>query len=107
MDMFDYLKPIQRNFNPDAYILQIGTNDLTTNKKQDEICSEISRLVKVRKKNKNKIVISTIVPREDACNTKVKKDNSLLKEFYENNGIDLILHDNINAKRHLNKTTPQ
>ena len=50
VDMFDYLKPIQRDFNPDAYILQIGTNDLTTNKKQDEICSEISRLVKVRKK---------------------------------------------------------
>ena len=60
----------------------------------------MSRFVK---KNKNKIVISTIFPREDACNTKVKKDNSLLKEFYENNGIDLILHANINAKRYLNK----
>ena len=29
----------------------------------------------------------------DACNTKVEKVNSLLKEFCENNGIDLILHD--------------
>ena len=29
----------------------------------------------------------------DACNTKVEKVNSLLKEFCENNGIDLILYD--------------
>ena len=101
--MFDYVKPIQRDFDPDAYILHIGTNDLTTDKKPDEICSEISRLVKVLKINKNKIVISAIVPRGDACNTKVEKVNSLLKEFCENNGIDLILHVNIIVKRHLNK----
>ena len=94
LDMFDYVKPIQRDFDPDAYILHIGTNDLTTDKKPDEICSEILRLVKVLKTNENKIVTSTIVPRGDACNAKVEKVNSLLKEFCENNGIDLISHDN-------------
>ena len=47
VDMFDCVKPTQRNFDPDAYILHIGTNDLTTYKKLDKICSEISRLVKV------------------------------------------------------------
>ena len=31
--IFDYVKPIQRDFDPDAYILHIGTNDLTTDKK--------------------------------------------------------------------------
>ena len=103
MDMFDYVKPIQRDFDPDAYILHIGTNDLTADKKPDEICSEILRIVKVYKTNKNKIVISTIVPSGDACNTKVEKFKSLLKGFCENNGIDLILHDNANVKRHLKK----
>ena len=39
--MFDYVKPIQRDFDPDIYILYIGTDDLTTDKKPDEICSEI------------------------------------------------------------------
>ena len=34
VDMFDYVKPIQRDFVPDAYILHIGTNDLTTEKNQ-------------------------------------------------------------------------
>ena len=33
MDMFDYVKPIQRDFDPDTYILHIGTNNLTTDKK--------------------------------------------------------------------------
>ena len=103
VDMFDYIKPIQRDFDPDAYILHIGTNDQRTDKKPDEICSEISQLVKVLKTNENKIVISTMVPRGDACNTKVEKVDSLLKEFCENNDIDLILHNNINAKRHLSK----
>ena len=53
--MFDYVKPIQRDFDPDIYILYIGTDDLTTDKKPDEICSEIFQLVKVLKTNKNKL----------------------------------------------------
>ena len=71
--MLDYVKPIQRDFDPDTYILHIGTNNLTTDKKPDEICSELLRLVKVLKANKNKIVISTIVPRGDACVTQKSK----------------------------------
>ena len=39
MDMFDYVKPVQKDFDPDAYILHIGTNDLTIDKKPGEICS--------------------------------------------------------------------
>ena len=27
--MFDYVKPTERDFDPDTYILHIGTNDLT------------------------------------------------------------------------------
>ena len=80
--------------------VRMSTSDLTADKKPDEICSEISQLVKVLYANKNKIVISNIVPRGDACNTKVEKVNSLLKKFCENNSIDLISHDNINVKRH-------
>ena len=83
--------------------VRMSTSDLTADKKPDEICSEISQLVKVLFANKNKIVISNIVPRGDACNTKVEKVNSLLKKFCENNSIDLISHDNINVKRNSNK----
>ena len=42
VDMFDYVKPILRNFDSDAYILHTGINDLTRDKKPGNICSEIS-----------------------------------------------------------------
>ena len=32
----NYVKPIRRDFDPDAYILYIRTNDQTTDKKPDE-----------------------------------------------------------------------
>ena len=38
VDMFDYVKPIQRDFDPDAYVLHIGTDDLTADKKPDMTC---------------------------------------------------------------------
>ena len=84
-------------------MIHIGTNGLGTDKPPDEIFSEILRLIKELKTDKNKIVVSTIVPRGDAYNTQAKKVNTMLKEFCENNGIDTVSHDNINVKKLLNK----
>ena len=79
VDMFDYVKPIQRDLDPEAYVFHIGTNDLPTDKTSDEISSEILRLIKQFKMDKNKIVLSTIVPRGDVFNTNVEKVNTLPK----------------------------
>ena len=49
------------------------------------------------KTDKNKIVVSTIVPRGDAYNTKVEKVNTLLQGFCENDGTDRISHHDINV----------
>ena len=38
MDMFDYVKPIQRDLDPDAYVIHIGKNNLTTDKTPYKIC---------------------------------------------------------------------
>ena len=103
VDMLDYVKPIQRDLDPEAYVINIGTNDLTTDKTLDEIFSEILHLIKELKTDKNKTVVSTIVPMGDAYNTKAEKVNTLLKEFCENSSNDTISHDNINVKKHLNK----
>ena len=62
VDMLDYVKPIKRDLDPEVYVIHIGTNDLGTDKTPDEI-SEILRLIKELKTDKNKIVVSTIVPR--------------------------------------------
>ena len=103
VDMLDYVKPIEKDFDPEVYVIHIGTNDLTTDKTLDEIFSEILCLIKGLKTDKNKIVVSTIVPRGAACNTNAEKLNTLLKEICENNGIETISHDNINMNKHLSK----
>ena len=61
VDMFDYVTSIQRDLDPEAYVIHIGTNNLMTDKTPDEIFSEILRLIKELKTDKNKIVVTTIV----------------------------------------------
>ena len=49
VDMFYYAKPVQKDFDPDAYILHIGTNDLTTDKNQTKSAQkyrDLSRFLK-------------------------------------------------------------
>ena len=40
IDMYDYIKPTQRNFKPETFILHGGTNDLPLNKSPKEISEE-------------------------------------------------------------------
>ena len=72
--MFDYVKPIQRDLDAEAYMIHIGTYNLTTDKAPNEICSEILRLIKELKTDKNEIVVSNIVPRVDTGNAKLKNN---------------------------------
>ena len=37
VDMLDYVKPIQKDLDPETYVIHICTNDLTTDKTPDEI----------------------------------------------------------------------
>ena len=72
-DMLDHVKPIKRDLDPEAYVIHIGTNDLGTNKTRNEIFAEILSLMKDLKTDKNKIVVSTIVPRGTLIIQKLKK----------------------------------
>ena len=49
--MFAYIKPTQRDFNPDVYILYVGTNDLSSNKSPEKISLDILNLAKSMKLN--------------------------------------------------------
>ena len=57
VDMLGYVKLIKRDLDPEAYVIHICTNDLGTDKTPDEIFSEILRLIKELKTDKNKIVV--------------------------------------------------
>ena len=63
IDMVGYLKPTQIDFNPDVYLLQVGTNDLTSNKSPEQISLEILILANSLKLDNNTVIISSIVPR--------------------------------------------
>ena len=50
--MYDYIKPIQRDFKPEIFDLPFGTNDLPLNKSQKEISEDIVTLAESKKKKK-------------------------------------------------------
>ena len=43
-DMLDYIKPTKRDFNPDVYLLHVGTNDLSSNMSPEQISMDILNL---------------------------------------------------------------
>ena len=65
VDMLDYIKPTQRDFNPDVYLLHVGTNDLTFNKSPEQISLDILNLANFLKLDDNTVIVSSIVPSND------------------------------------------
>ena len=101
--MYDYIKPTQRDFKPEMFILHVGTNDLPLNKSPKEISEDIVTLAESMKTENNKIIVSSIVCRADSFREKVGKVNAHLEEICAEKDIAIITHSNINLKRHLNK----
>ena len=54
VDLFDYIRSIQRYIDSEAYVVHIGTYDLRAYKTPNETCSEILLLIKELKADKNK-----------------------------------------------------
>ena len=102
--MYDYIKPTQRNFKPEIFILHGGTNDLPLNKSPKEISEDKVTLAESMKTENNKIIVSSIVCRADSFREKVGKVNAHLEEICAEKDIAIITHSNINPKRHLNKS---
>ena len=97
-DMFDYVKPTQTDFNPEVYILQVGTNDLSSDKLPKQISLDILNLVKFLKLN---CCSPDIVPRDDVCKKKADEVSSNFEQLYKVINIEIISHRSVNPKRHL------
>ena len=65
IDMLDYIKPTKRDFNPDVYLLHVGTNDLSSSKSPEQISMDILNLAYSLKLDNNTVIVSSIVPRDD------------------------------------------
>ena len=72
INMEDYTKPTKRNFKPDLHILHAGTNDLSLDDTPEVISSCIIDIGKSLMTEKNKIIISNIIPRGDKNKEKGK-----------------------------------
>ena len=79
-DMYDHIKPTQRNFQPNVYISHVGTNDLPTDMTPEEISEKIITFSKHLKSEHNEVVVSGIVPRGDSYKEKVEAVNKVLKD---------------------------
>ena len=104
IDMYDYIKPTQRDFKPEIFILYVGTNDLALNKSPKEISEDILTLAKFMKTENNKIIVPSIICPADSFRGKAGKVNASLEEICAEKDIAIITHSNINLKRHLNKS---
>ena len=104
IDVVDYIKPTQRDFNPDVYLLHVGTNDLSTNKSPEQISLDILNLANSLKLDNNTVIVSSIVPHDGENKKKVDEVNTILEELCKANNVGIIPHRNINPKRHLNRS---
>ena len=103
IDMEENTKPTKRDFNPDLYILHVETNDLSLDDTPEVISSRIIDTAKSLMTEKNKIIISSIVPRKDKYKEKGEMLSKLIKKACHGENIPVINHSNINPKRHLNR----
>ena len=98
VDMYDYIKPTQRDFKPEIFVLHVGTNDFPLNKSPKEISEDIVTLAKSMKTENNKIIVSSTVCCADSFKEKASKVNAHLEEICPGKDIAFITHNNINPK---------
>ena len=63
--MYDDLQFAQRDFDPNLFIVHIGTNDISLNKTNNEVAEDMVKLTELIKTTSEKFAISNIVSRED------------------------------------------
>ena len=96
-DMMDFINPTIRQ-KPDAIIIHVGTNEV--NNDIDTLRNMETMVASIKKKSSHtKIMISSLLIRQDKRKNgeKVKTLNKGLKKFCEENLVEYISHENIDA----------
>ena len=102
--MYNHIKPTQRIFQPNVYISHVGTNDLPTDMTPEEIYEKIITFSKHLKSEDNEVIVSGIFLRGDSYKEKAEAVNKVLKDTFTKENMHFICHNNINVKRHLNRS---
>ena len=104
VDMEDYIKPTKRDFTPKLCVLHVGTNDLPLDDSPNEIAERILNTAESLKSENTELIISNVVPRGDKYKDKGESLSEVLKKVCDSKNIPIINHDNINPKRHPNRS---
>ena len=96
-------KPTKPDFDPDLYVLLAGTNELSLDKPDVEIATDITVAESLKSTHSN-FAVSAIVPRAYNFKEKAAKVNKCLVSKCQEKDISVVSHDNIIPKRHLNKS---
>ena len=91
-----------KKYENDLVILHCGTNDLRGNETAENIAMNIIELAKEMKSDKNDVMVSGIVPRNDNFNEKGIDVNNFLTTLCKNCKFNFIDNSNINKVTHLN-----
>ena len=97
--------------NPKTFLLHCGTNDLESNPLDESVIEQVKVITTIisKKHPESKIIISTLLPRKDYLDIRVKRINqSLEKSLTASPNISIVKHDNIQVenlydKKHLNE----
>ena len=88
---------------PDHVILHTGCNDIRSKDAPSVIVSRIVALADKMQKEKRKVTVSTLIPRNDSneLNEKTEAVNAELKEMCSQRDIDIIEHSKLEQKIHV------
>lgn len=85
--MYDYFQPtlmqICRNFNADLFIIHIGRNDASLNKRNKEVVQNFVKLAESVVKNIKNVAVSNIDPQEYHYKMKVEQINKIIDEVWK------------------------
>ena len=71
--MKNYIKPTKHDFDPNLYIFHAGTNDLSLDKLDTEIATDIINVAESIKSTHSNLAVSAIVPHLDNFKEKAPK----------------------------------
>ena len=97
--MNHYKKPNQEESQAEI-IIQISTNDLSSDKERKDIANDI-QLAKSVKADANKKAVSSLLPRKKISN-KAREVKTHLQDICSTSNLASITHSNINPQCHIN-----
>ncbi len=89
---------------PDHVILHTGCNDMRSKDAPNAIATRIVELANEIQKEKRKVTVSTLIPRNDSneLNEKTEAVNAELKQMCSQRGFNIIEHSNLDRQIHVN-----